>query len=91
MNSARTLALAAEALDDLTHWVETDPRKARRILKLVEEVLRTPFTGAGKPEQLRHIGSGIWSRRIDLEHRLVYSVEPNAIRILQCRYHYERR
>jgi toxin YoeB len=91
MSFARSLVLAAEALDDLRHWVETDPRKANRILKLLDEVCRTPFTGTGKPEPLKHIGSGVWSRRIDQEHRLVYSVESGAIRVLQCRYHYLRR
>ena len=85
----RSLTLAAEALDDLRHWVETDSRKAARILKLIEEVCRTPFSGTGKPEPLKHLG-GVWSRRIDQEHRLVYSVDADA-RILQCRYHYLRR
>jgi toxin YoeB len=53
----------------------------------MEEVCRTPFTGTGKPELLKHLG-GVWSRRIDQEHRLLYSVEARSIRILQCRYHY---
>jgi len=83
------LVFAPEALDDLRHWVETDPRKAARILRLVEEVCRTPFSGTGKPELLKHLG-GTWSRRIDQEHRLLYTVEASAIRILQCRYHYGR-
>jgi toxin YoeB len=91
MNSARTLVLSADALDDLRHWVETDPRKATRILKLIEEVCRTPFSGTGKPEPLKHIGPGVWSRRIDQEHRLVYAVESSAIRVVQCRYHYVRK
>jgi toxin YoeB len=83
--------LAAEALDDLRYWVEADSRKAARILKLIEEVCRTPFSGTGKPEALKHLGGGVWSRRIDQEHRLVYSVEAASIRILQCRYHYLRK
>lgn len=91
MSSARSLVLAAEALDDLRFWVETDPRKANRILRLLEEVCRTPFSGTGKPEPLKHVGAGVWSRRIDQEHRLVYSVDATAIRVLQCRYHYVRR
>jgi toxin YoeB len=91
MGSARTLVLAGEALDDLRYWVETDPRKAQRILRLIEEICRAPFTGTGKPEPLKHIGAATWSRRIDQEHRLVYSVEAGAVRILQCRYHYLRR
>jgi toxin YoeB len=85
------LVLAAEALDDLRSWVETDARKAARILRLLEEVCRTPFSGTGKPEPLKHLGSSIWSRRIDQEHRLVYVVEHETIRVLQCRYHHVRR
>jgi len=54
-------------------------------------VCRTPFSGTGKPEPLKDLGGGVWSRRIDLEHRLVYAVEDEAIRVLQCRYHYLRR
>ena len=88
-SSVRSLVLAAEALYDLRFWVETDPRRATRILRLIEEVCRTPFSGTGKPELLKHLG-GIWSRRIDQEHRLLYAVEPRVIRILQCRYHYGR-
>jgi len=91
MSSARSLVLAAEALDDLRFWVETDSRKAARILRLIEEVCRSPFSGTGKPEPLKHLGGGVWSRRIDQEHRLVYVVESGAIRVLQCRYHYLRR
>ena len=83
--------MSAEALDDLRHWVEVDPRKATRILRLMDEVCRAPFSGTGKPEPLKHLGSSVWSRRIDQEHRLVYSVEAAAVRIVQCRYHYVRR
>ena len=91
MNSARSLVVSAEAPDDLRHWVETDARKAGRILRLVEEICRSPFTGTGKPEPLKYLGGNVWSRRIDQEHRLVYSVEAATIRILQARYHYVRR
>ena len=91
MSSARSLALSAEALDDLRYWVETDARRAAHILRLIEEVCRSPFSGTGKPEPLKHLGGGVWSRRIDQEHRLVYVVEGNLVRILQCRYHYVRR
>ena len=91
MSSGRTLALSAEALDDLRYWVEADTRRASRILKLLDEVCRTPMTGTGKPERLKYVGADVWSRRIDQEHRLVYAVEDKAIRVLQCRYHYARR
>ena len=85
----KSLVLAPEALDDLRFWTETDPRKALRILKLIDEICRTPFSGTGKPELLKHLG--VWSRRIDQEHRLVYSVSDETVRVLQCRYHYTRR
>ncbi len=76
------------ALQDLTYWVKIDRRKAEKILKLVKEVLKSPFTGRGKPEPLKHSLAGCWSRRIDPEHRLVYSVDDQKIRILSCRFHY---
>ena len=80
--------IQAEFLDDLRYWVETDRRVALRILLLVEAVLRDPFDGIGKPEPLKHLGPGTWSRRIDQEHRLVYLVQETRIDFLQARYHY---
>lgn len=77
----------ATALDDLAWWVDNDRKKALRILRLVQETGRTPFEGLGKPEPLKHALAGCWSRRIDDEHRLVYEVLPDKIRILACRYH----
>jgi toxin YoeB len=76
------------AFEDLQWWVEHDRRKAVRIFDLVEEAARDPFNGKGKPEPLKHELSGCWSRRIDQEHRLVYQVTDEKIRILACRYHY---
>ena len=79
------------ALEDLRHWVATDRKKALRILKLIEEILRDSFAGTGKPEPLKFNLSGCWSRRIDQGHRLVYKVEDDGTVILSCRYHYEDR
>jgi toxin YoeB len=76
------------ALDDLRYWLKTDKRQAERVLALLEEVRRTPFQGAGKPEPLRFQLAGCWSRRIDREHRLVYLVEEKEIVVIACRYHY---
>jgi toxin YoeB len=76
------------AFEDLAWWIETDRKKALRILKLIKEIQRKPFEGMGKPEALKHELSGCWSRRIDDEHSLVYQVTENKIRILACRYHY---
>ena len=76
------------AFEDLAWWIQQDRKKALRIVKLIKEVQRTPFEGTGKPEALKHELAGCWSRRIDEEHRLVYEVKEDKIRILACRYHY---
>jgi toxin YoeB len=77
-----------EFRQDLRHWVETDRKTALRILELVEAVLADPFTGIGKPEPLKFVLAGCWSRRITQEHRLVYKVTGRRIDFLQARYHY---
>ena len=77
-----------DAFDDLAWWVEQDRKAAIRIIRLIREVQRTPFEGTGKPEPLRHELRGAWSRRIDKEHRLVYVVTDESVRIIACRYHY---
>lgn len=74
--------------DDYQHWVTTDKAMVKRINKLIAEARRTPFTGIGKPEALKHQLSGYWSRRITEEHRLVYAVEENQIVVIAARYHY---
>lgn len=74
--------------DDYQHWVQTDRAILKRVNRLIGDALRDPFTGIGKPEQLRHILSGAWSRRITEEHRLVYLVDGDDVVILQARYHY---
>ena len=74
--------------EDLKWWFRKDKSKAEKILDLIESVTEDPFTGLGKPEPLKHIGSGIWSRRITQEHRLVYRVTNRFIEFLQARYHY---
>jgi toxin YoeB len=76
------------AFEDLRYWVDVDRKKAKKIMNLIEEVKRSPFSGTGKPEPLRYNLAKAWSRRIDQEHRLVYTVEDNKIRIISCRYHY---
>jgi toxin YoeB len=76
------------ALGHLEYWINHEPRKAGKIIKLLNEIRRTPFEGTGLPEPLKANLSGCWSRRIDQEHRLVYKVEKDKIIILSCRYHY---
>jgi len=85
---AKNLEFDPAAFEDLAWWIEQNRKKALRIIKLIKEVQRDPFTGTGKPEPLKHELSGCWSRRIDQKHRLVYQVNDDRIRILACRYHY---
>ncbi len=84
----RNLEFDPSAFEDLAWWIETDRKKALKIVKLIEAVQRDPFTGLGQPEKLKHELARAWSRRIDQEHRLVYEVQDNKIKILSCRYHY---
>ena len=70
------------------HWQRSDRAIVKRINRLLDDALRDPTTGIGKPEPLRHMLSGTWSRRISEEHRLVYLVDGDDLVILQARYHY---
>ena len=85
---AKNLEFDTAGFEDFAWWIEKDRKKALRIVKLIKEVRRDPFRGTGKPELLKHELAGCWSRRIDKEHRLVYQVKEDKIRILACRYHY---
>jgi toxin YoeB len=84
----RLAVFHSEFRDDLEHWVATDRNVALRVLQLVEQVLRDPFGGNGKPEPLRFYLQGCWSRRITQEHRLVYLVREERVDFLMARYHY---
>ena len=89
MADADRLAIChPEFLEDLQHWVEQDRRTARRLMQLMNAVMPDPIDGIGQPERLRHLGPGVWSRRITKEHRLVYVVKDIAVEFLQGRYHY---
>jgi toxin YoeB len=77
-----------EFRQDLRYWVETDRKVALRAFELIEQTLRDPFTGIGKPEPLKYLLAGCWSRRLTQEHRLVYRVTERRIDFLQARYHY---
>ncbi len=84
----RVAIFQPEFRDDLRFWVESDRSVAVRVLELIEAVMRDPFQGIGKPEPLRYLLQGCWSRRITQEHRLVYRVTGEAVDFLQARYHY---
>ena len=84
----RAAIFHTEFQEDSRYWVKTDRSAAIRVLDLVDAVLRDPFEGPGKPEPLRYLLAGCWSRRITQEHRLVYRVSVEGIDFLQARYHY---
>ena len=84
----RSAVFHPEFRSDLRYWVMTDRKIAVRALDLVEAILRDPFSGIGKPEPLKYIASGVWSRRLTQEHRIVYLVSDDGVEFLQARYHY---
>ena len=84
------LTWTPQAWEDYLYWQKTDKTTLKRLNALIENAMRTPFEGIGQPEPLKFNLAGYWSRRIDAEHRLVYTVDEasNALTVLQCRYHY---
>ena len=86
----RSLEFDSAGFEDFAWWVAQDRKKALRLIRLIQETQSDPFGGIGKPEPLKHELAGCWSKRIDDEHRLVYQVFEETIRILSCRYHYDR-
>jgi toxin YoeB len=84
----RSVEFDPDAFEELVWWIEHDRPTTLRIVRLIHDVQRDPENGIGKPERLKHELAGCWSRRIDREHRLVYEVKGDRIRILSCRYHY---
>ncbi len=82
------LLFMTNAWEDYIYWQRQDKKMLKKINALIKECQRTPFEGTGKPEKLKENLSGWWSRRITLEHRLVYRVDSNKIIIAQCRKHY---
>ena len=77
-----------EFREDLRYWVEAERKVAIRALDLIETIMRDPFAGIGKPEPLKYLLPGTWSRRLTQEHRIVYLVSDDRIDFLQARYHY---
>lgn len=84
------LVFSPQGWEDYQYWLETDRKVLKRIHLLIKDTTRNPSDGIGKPEALRHALAGYWSRRITEEHRFVYKVLGDDLRIAQLRYHYER-
>ena len=82
------LVFTPNGWEDYSYWQRTDRATLKRLNRLLANALRDPFQGIGKPEPLRHVLAGCWSRRIDDEHRLVYQVDGEDLVVLQARYHY---
>ena len=82
------LIFSSKAWDEYLYWQKTDKKILNRINTIIKDIQRSPFEGIGKPEPLKHNLSGYWSRRINDEHRLIYKVEKDAIKIAQLKYHY---
>jgi len=78
------------AFEDFTNWASEDRQLYKRVVSLIKEAARNPYTGLGKPEALKHELRGYWSRRINDEHRLVYKVETDRLIVISCKYHYKK-
>jgi toxin YoeB len=84
------IIFSKNAWEDYTSWLTDDKNMLKKINELIRDIQRTPFDGKGKPEPLKYDLAGMWSRRIDREHRLVYKVEDHELMIFSCRYHYDK-
>jgi len=82
------LIFSENAWDDYQYWIKTDKKILKRVNTLIQDIQRSPSSGIGKPEPLKHGLSGYWSRRINDEHRIVYKAADDSIFIAQVRYHY---
>ena len=82
------IELSDQAKADIAHWNRVAPSRTAKIQQLLADISQTPYSGLGKPEPLKHSLSGYWSRRIDMEHRLVYRVDGETLYVVSCRFHY---
>jgi toxin YoeB len=82
------VAFSKVAWDQYLYWQSTDKKIATRVNQLIKDIARNPFEGLGKPEPLKFSLAGYWTRRINIEHRIVYKIEDGVLSIIQCRYHY---
>jgi toxin YoeB len=86
----RTIKWTLNASKDIEYWKTHDRKRYGRIKVLINDIQKNPFTGIGKPEALKYSLSGLWSRRINQEHRLIYSITDTEIIIYNCRFHYKK-
>jgi toxin YoeB len=84
----RSIEFVPEAFKEYQRWIEIDRRIALKIGDLIRDIVKTPYSGIGKPEALKHQFKGYWSRRINFEHRLIYRVTKTSIVIFSCYSHY---
>ena len=82
------IIFTSSAWEEYLFWQSTNPKTLKRINSLIRETARNPYSGIGKPEGLKHMLSGYWSRRVDQQNRMVYKVEEDSLLIIQLRYHY---
>lgn len=78
-----------ESWEDYLYWQKVDKKMLERINALIKGISRQPYAGIGKPEPLKHNYRGYWSRRINEEHRLIYQIHDDEIRVIKCRFHYD--
>ncbi len=86
----RNIVFEQQAFQDFNNWAKEDKKVYSKIVGLIDDILRNPFGGIGKPEPLKYELKGCWSRRITDEHRLVYRINEDAVTIISCKFHYER-
>jgi toxin YoeB len=85
----KRIVFSKNAWEEYVSWQTEDKKMIKKINSLIRDIQSSPFDGIGKPEPLKYDLAGLWSRRIDREHRLVYKVEGNDVFIYSCRYHYD--
>ena len=92
INQDRLAVFQPEFIEDVRYWVETQRSQRKLVLRvfdMIEAILRDPFEGIGKPEPLKYLTPGAWSRRLTQEHRMVYLVRDDRVDFLQARYYYQ--
>jgi toxin YoeB len=83
------LSITSGATEDLEAWATANPKAFAKIIRQIAEITRTPRSGTGKPERLKHVQGEVWSRRITEKDRLVYDIAGDVITIVACRFHYD--